>query len=107
MPDSRDADDGCVRQICCGGLRPGERSQRIEAARDEECWDAARDRLAHGLWGDRNFPDVVAVFVGIGPAADALDLHRGRIVGKRLSAGGGEILRRRERVVFATGDAIG
>ena len=57
--------------------------------------------------GGGNLPDVAAVFVDIRPAADALILHRGRIVGKRFPTGGDEILRSRERVVFATGDAIG
>ena len=33
--------------------------------------------------------------------------HRGRIVRKRLPAGRGEILRRRERIAFATADAKG
>ena len=89
------------------GLRPGKRRQRIEAARDEERRDAARDGLAHGLRGGGDLPDVAAVLVEIRPAADALALHRGRIVRKRFPAGRGEILRRRERVVFATADAIG
>ena len=75
MPGSGDADDGCVGQICCCGLRPGEGSQRIEAARNEECWDAARYGLAHGRRGGGNLPDVAAVFVGIRPAADAFILH--------------------------------
>jgi hypothetical protein len=39
-------------------------------------------------------------------AADALSLHGSWIVGKRLPTGGGEIPRSRERVVFATGNAI-
>ena len=54
------------------GLRPGERRQRIEAARDEERRDAARDGLVHGLRGGGDLPDVAAVFVEIRPAADAL-----------------------------------
>ena len=93
MPDARDADDGCVGQARRGRLRPGERRQRIEAARDEERRNVARDGLAHGRRSGRNLPDVAAVFVGIRPAANALTLHRGRIVGKRFPAGGGKILR--------------
>jgi len=71
MPDSLDADDRCVGQACCGGLRPVEGSRRIEATRDEERRDAACDGLAHGRRGGGNLPDVAAVFVGIRPAADA------------------------------------
>jgi hypothetical protein len=41
------ADDGCVGQLRRRGLRPGEERQRIEAARDEERRDTARDR---GAW---------------------------------------------------------
>ena len=47
MPDARDADDGCVGQARRGRLRSGERRQRIEAARDEERRNVARDGLAH------------------------------------------------------------
>ena len=57
--------------------------------------------------GSGDLPDVAAVFVEIGPAADTLVLDRCRIVGKRLPAGRGEILRRGERIAFATADAKG
>ena len=49
MPDARDADDGCVRQLRRRGLRPGKRRQHIEGARDKERREAARDGLVHGL----------------------------------------------------------
>ena len=107
MPNARDADDGCVGQLRRRGLCPGEGRQRIEAARDEERRDAARDWLVHGVRGGGNLPDLAAVFVEIRPAADTLALHRCRIVGKRFPPGRGEILRRCERVAFATADAKG
>ena len=107
MPDAWDADDGCVGQLRRRGLRPGEERQRIEAARDEEHRDAARDWLVHGVRGGGDLPDLAAVFVEICPAADPLALNRGRIVRERFPARRGEILRRRERIAFATADAKG
>jgi hypothetical protein len=105
VPDARDADDSCIGQLRRRGLRPGEGRQRIEAARDEERRDAARDWLVHGVRGGRDLPDLAAVFVEICPAADTPACYREWIVRKRFPAGRCEILRRRERVVFATADA--
>ena len=107
MSNARDADDGRVGQRRRSGLRPSKRRQRIEAARDEERRDAAHDGLVHGLRGSGDLPDFAAVLVEICPAADALALYRGRIVRKRFPASRGEVLRRRERIAFATADAIG
>src|SRR6516225_1978217 len=64
--------------------------------------ETARDGPTHGVRGSRDLPDVATVFVDICPAADTLACHREWIVGKRFPAGRGEILWRRERVVFAT-----
>src|SRR6185437_16492229 len=69
--------------------------------------DAARDWLVHGIRGGGDLPALAAVFVEICPAADTLACHREWIVWKRFPAVRGEILRRRERVVFATADAQG
>jgi hypothetical protein len=107
VPDARDADDRCVGQLRRCGLRPGEGRQRIEAARDEERRDAARDRLVHGGGRGGDLPSLAAVFVEIRPAADTLVLYRRGIVRKRFPTGRDEILRRRERIAFATADAKG
>jgi hypothetical protein len=107
VPDAWDADDSCIGQLRRRGLRPGEGRQRIEAPRNEERRDAARDWLVHGIRGGGDLPDLAAVSVKIRPAADTLLLYRRRIARKRFPSGRSEIPWRRERVVFATADAQG
>ena len=89
----------CMRLWRCPPLRKtGTKLRRREATPNvTECGSrqgsGASTTLNNGYrHSGRNLPD--------GPAANALTLHRGRIVGKRFPAGGGKILRGRERVIF-------
>src|SRR4029078_11204966 len=61
----------------------------------------------HGLRRSGDLPHVAAVFVEIRPPADPLACHREWIARKRFPAGRGEILRRGERIAFATAHSVG